>query len=162
MEFSFICLLSFAQVLLAKREFQNLFVHIDVILKEARCLGDKISAHEALISALYVSGSISKSVGHARTVIEALGFPFPAYVEEEAIFGIMNNMRRQSEGFTQDHIHFFPLMDDPVILQAMRIMSTVMFPCNLIDPTMFLLITCQMMQLTITHGLCVDSSTGEI
>lgn len=149
-----------AKVLLVKREFEQIFVHIDVILKKAKCLEDQMQAHEALISALFVSGSTSKSVGHARMVIEALGFPFPAYVEEETIFNIMNTLGKQSEGFTQDHVSLFPLMDDPVTLQAMRIMSIVMFPCSLVDPTMFLLMACQMMQLTIAHGLCADSALG--
>ena len=148
----------FGQVLFVQRNLDELHSHVDIILKNAKCTGDKIKAHELLISALTLKGSTPEAMDHAKTVLDSLGFPFPPSINSETVTGVVNSLSSTTMSFTPDHLRAFPLMTEKIPLQAMKIMGAVQMHVSFSSPTTFQMLACQMMQLTIKHGLCVESA----
>ena len=153
---AFLCL--YEQVLFVKRSLDELHSHIDIILKNAKCIKDKMNAHELLISALTLKGSNLEALKHAKSVLDSLGFPFPPSINSETVAGIVTSLGSTTMAFTPDKLRAFPLMTEKVPLQAMRIMRAVHMPFSFSHPTMFQMMACQMVQLTLKHGICVESA----
>lgn len=141
-----------------KKRFEELISHIDVVLNNARCLGDKMKVQEMLISALFLSGATTTAVDSLRAVLDSLGFPFPAVIDNDSVDDVINTLNKTTKELTVAQLHSYPLMTESVPLQAMRIMSCVTMPFSLSSPTMFPMMACQMMQLTLQHGLCLESA----
>ncbi|KAL7542869.1 hypothetical protein ACHAXR_012176 [Thalassiosira sp. AJA248-18] len=148
----------YANVLFVQRNLEEMHLHVEIILKNAKCIGDKIKAHELMISVLTLKGSTSEALDHAKSVLDSLGFPFPSSIVSETVLGVLKSLSSTTITFTPDHLRSFPLMTEKIPLQAMKIMSAVHMPYSFSDPAMFQMMACQMMQLTIKHGLCVESA----
>mmetsp|Transcript_3491 Transcript_3491/g.7827 ORF Transcript_3491/g.7827 Transcript_3491/m.7827 type:complete len:656 (+) Transcript_3491:3-1970(+) len=148
----------YANVLYVQHNLDDLLSHVATILKNAKCMGDKIKAHELTISAMIQKGSTHIAMDHARSVLETLGFPFPATVESETVKGIVDALVETTMAYTPDQLRAFPLMTDKIPLQAMKVMSAIPMEDSFSSPTLFQMLACQMMQLTIKHGLSVESA----
>jgi len=148
----------YANVLFVQHNLDELQSHIDIILKNAKCLEDKIKAHELMISALSWKGSAKGAMDHATLVLDLLGFTFLLSTTSERVSEIVSSLRSMTETFTADHLRIFPLMTDQVALQAMKIMSAFHMQLSFSSTTMIQMLACQMLQLTIKHGLCVESA----
>eukprot|EP01082_Thalassiosira_pseudonana_P011423 g10744.t1 g10744 contig4:2454219-2455935(-) len=148
----------YSTVLFVKKRFEELISHIDVVLNNARCLGDEMKVQEMLISALFLSGATTTAVDSLRAVLDSLGFPFPAAIDNDSVDFVINTLNKTTKELTVAQLHSYPLMTESVPLQAMRIMSCVTMPFSLSSPTMFPMMACQMMQLTLQHGLCLESA----
>jgi len=148
----------YANVLYVQRNLDELQSHVAIILNNAKCMGDKIKAHEFTISAMLQKGSEHLALDHARSVLDSLGFPFPATVGSETVKGIVDSLVETTMAYTPDQLRAFPLMTDKIPLQAMKIMSAIRMQHTFSSPTLFQMLACQMMQLTIKHGLSVESA----
>lgn len=148
----------YVQVLYVTRNFDEMHVRINAILENAKCIGEKIKAHEIFISASIMKGSTPEALKHATSVLESLGFPFPASVNREAVAAIASSLSSTVMAFTPDQLREMPVMTETVPLQAMKIMSTIHMLFSLSSPIISRMMACQMIQLTIKHGLCVQSA----
>ena len=146
------------QVLFVQRNLEELHLHVDTVLKNATCIGDKIKAHEQMISVLTLKGATSEALDHAKSTLGSLGFPFPPSINTDTVKGVINSLMSKILSFTPDTLRALHVMTEKVPLQAMKIMSAVHLPYSFSSPTMFQMIACQMVQLTIKHGLCVQSA----
>lgn len=136
----------------------ELHSHVETIFNNAKCIGDKINAHELVISAMYLQGSTLRAIDHAKSVLDSLGFPFPPSIDGETVSAVMKSLGETMKSYTPDQLRAFPSMKQKIPLQAMKIMSTVHMHNSFSLPRMFQMLACQMMQLTIKHGLCVESA----
>jgi len=148
----------YANVLFVQKELNQLHSHTDIILRNAKCIDDKIKAHELAILALTLKGTAQEAMDHARNVLDALGFPFPPTIKIETISSVLNSLIPTTMSLTADQLRTFPLMTASIPLHAMKIMSAIHMPTTFSSPTTFQMLACQMMQLTIKHGLCVESA----
>ena len=146
------------KVLFVTRSLDKLQSHVEIILANAKCTGDKIKAHELIISALTLQGSTAEALDHAKSVLDTLGFPFPSSGTIETAREVAQTLSTTVMAITPDQLRTFPLMTDEVPLQAMKIMSAVHMTFSFSRPFMFHMMACQMMQLTLKHGLCVQSA----
>lgn len=146
------------QVLFVQRDLEELNSLIDIILKNAKCTGDTIKAHELLISVLTLNGKTPQAMDHAISVLDTLGFPFPSSIDSETVLGVATSINSTTMEYTAEDIRSFPLMTEKIPLEAMKVLSAVHMPYTFSNPIMFQMMACQMMQLTMKHGLCIESS----
>lgn len=126
----------------------------DIILNNAVCLGDKIKAHELVISALTLNRKPQEAWQHCKSVLNSLGFSFPS----EDVTTVLKELKSKAVSITPDQLRSLPLMNDEISLQAMKIMSTIHPHSSFSFPTSFQQLSCQMMMLTLKNGLCIESA----
>jgi predicted ATPase len=150
----------YADVLLVQHDYEELDSHSKIILRNTRCIEDQIRVHEVLIASLFRSGEFMKALDYVRSVLDTLGFPLPPSVDAVTVRNVLETMRSTASSFTPEHMSAFPLMADEVIKQAMKIMGSVPIILTFSSPTFSGMIACQMIQLTIQHGLCAESAVA--
>ncbi len=141
--FPFASFLWHEKVLFVTRNLDKLQTQVEIILANAKCTGDKIKAHELMISALTLRGSTAEALDHAKSVLDTLGFPFPSSGNIESIREIANSLSTTIMAITPDQLRTLPLMTDEVPLQAMKIMSAVHMTFSFSRPFMFHMMACQ-------------------
>lgn len=146
------------QVLFTQHKFDELNQHIDIILNNAKCLDDKIKAHELKISSLSHK-DIHKAFTHARSVLASLGFPFPSSIDSQTVSQIASSLSLEAMALTAENLRAYPLMTEKISLQAMGIMNSIALhvPFHFAKLSTFQMISCQMMQLTLKQGICIHS-----
>ena len=153
-------LLNTVKALFVKHLFEELFLHIDIVLSNARCNEDKLKVQEVKIAALFSLGETSKAVELARSVLGTLGFPFPESADDDTVNAIISETKSITKGLTLGQLQSYPLMVETVPTQAMKIMSNILLAFSFANPTMFPIVACQMMHLTTKHGMSVESASA--
>lgn len=153
-------LLNTVKALFVKHMFEELFLHIDIVLSNARCNEDKLKVQEVKIAALFSLGETSKAVELARSVLGTLGFPFPESADDDTVNAIISETKSITKGLTLGQLQSYPLMVETVPTQAMKIMSNILLAFSFANPTMFPMVACQMMHLTTKHGMSVESASA--
>jgi ATP-dependent RNA helicase DDX31/DBP7 len=148
----------YTKVLFVRRKLDELRSHVDVILENGKCIGDKIEAHELMISLLTVKGSIQEALVHGASVLESLGFPVPSSLDRETIVGVVKSLSSSTMALTPEHLRSFQVMTEEIPLQAMKILGAFQGLYSILDTNLFLMMSCQMIELTMKHGLCVESA----
>ncbi|KAL7544942.1 hypothetical protein ACHAWF_008314 [Thalassiosira exigua] len=148
----------YTTVLFVQRNLEELRVHVDTILENGKCIGDKIEAHELMISVLTMQGSTQEALVHGTSVLETLGFPLPSSLDRETIAKVVKSLSSSTSTLTPEQLRSFPVMTEKIPLQAMKIMAAIHMAYSFSSTTLFPMMACQMMQLTMKHGLCVESA----
>ena len=125
------------QVLFVQRNLDELHSNVDTILKNAKIIEDKMKAHELMISVLTLKGASSEALGHAKSVLESLGFPFPSSINTETVSGVVQSIMSTVMTLAPDQLRSFPEMTEKVPLHAMKIMSAIHMHSSFSEPTMF-------------------------
>ncbi|NEP14195.1 MAG: AAA family ATPase [Symploca sp. SIO2C1] len=134
-------------------DFQQMEQLADVALKQSRTLLDTIIIDEVKIQALQAQVLFREAIDSAMIILEKLGMrQFPQEPNSSHIDLWLEEVRKNlGERHPTDLIDL-PVMSDPSICAAMRILASISGASYIADPMLFILIVFEKVNLSIKYG----------
>ncbi|KAL7528135.1 hypothetical protein ACHAXR_007195, partial [Thalassiosira sp. AJA248-18] len=130
------------------------------ILAYARSLEDKLNAIYNVVSALASASELSESVNRSILVLSELGENLPESLSESQIKLQIEQTKRVLEGFSDQELMEYKLMDRPQKIMAMKFYARLESSFQMIKPAAQPIVTLKMVQLSIAHGMSPMSPIG--
>ena len=137
---------------------------LDEILHHVNSFEDGINASTLLIKLLGSQSKYAEAISNCLSLLSKLGEEFaqPQDITPQLIFQELAETSKSLQSLTSDYFRALPPMTNKEKLHAMAIMSMLCSYSALSKPILIPLISCQMVRLTLQHGLCDDSIIGLI
>ncbi|MCB2185502.1 MAG: AAA family ATPase [Deltaproteobacteria bacterium] len=123
-----------------------------MVLEQAQTLSDKIPVYEVLIQAYATQSNIHKSIETALHVLKLLQAELPENPEQTDIAEAMQTINQLMAAQMVADLDQLPEMDQPEVLNTMRILASIVAPSYNANPHLMILIVLKMVILSIQHG----------
>ncbi|NEO88154.1 MAG: serine/threonine-protein kinase PknK, partial [Spirulina sp. SIO3F2] len=145
-----------------KGEFELMERFGDIVLNRASNLLDKIKVYEIKLQAYSVQNQFIKGIHTGLVCLRALGVDLPDDPNAEDMEAWLARTQKALAPFVSETILALPNMTDPTVLSAMRILSR-MIPLSYFGrPSLFPLISCQGILLSLEYGNTIDTSVSYV
>ncbi|MCL4861360.1 MAG: AAA family ATPase [Caldilineaceae bacterium] len=139
-------------------DFDRMEQLLDIVLKEAQTLLDKVKAYEIKIQAAIARNQLQEAVATALPVLGWLGVSFPAKPNTLHVLRGLLETKLVLLGKEPAQLLELPPMQDPSWLATMRLLSKVISASYLTDPLLFALVILKQITLSVRHGNTVESA----
>lgn len=133
---------------------------IDLILRRARTLLDRISAYEARIWAYIAQNKLREAVTTGLGALRLLGLEFPEEPTQADVGQGLAETQAVIAGRRIEEFVNLPEMEDPHLLAAMRTLSVLSNASYGGFPELYSLVILKMVQLSVQHGHSLQSATA--
>jgi predicted ATPase/signal transduction histidine kinase/CheY-like chemotaxis protein len=123
----------------------------NVEFAEASCL--KINLH-------VLKRELPQAIDSALTCLRRFGIDLPAHPTFEQIQVEYETVWHTLDGRPIESLIDLPLMTDPEVQAAMRVLSVLAPPATMTDFRFFCLLACRMVNISMQHGICGASAHG--
>eukprot|EP00804_Cyclotella_cryptica_P017123 CCRYP_003359-RC/>CCRYP_003359-RC protein AED:0.02 eAED:0.02 QI:257/1/1/1/0.75/0.6/5/685/1333 len=133
---------------------------VDEIFKHANCLQDKFSSHLLLIESLGVMGKEGQAIDSAFSLLQELGDTSPEDISSQVISNEIVETKSALLSYTDDDIKNAPRVTDWNVIARMRVLGPLMPFLFTERPQYIPYVGSRIINLSIQHGFCSDSSFG--
>jgi len=134
----------------------------NTVLESASNLLDKIQIHETQLQAHSVRNQFLEGIHVGLMCLKLLGVDLPENPDNAEIGAWLGKTQKALSPFSSEEILSFPKMTDPAMLSAMRILSR-MIPLSYFGrPSLFPLISCQGILLSLEYGNTIDTPVAYV
>jgi PAS domain S-box-containing protein len=119
---------------------------------------DLAAAYDLKILLHVVKSENPQAVDCALACLKLFGIDMPAHPSWEQVQAEYATVWRNLAGRPIEDLIDLPLMTDPELQAAMRVLSVLSDPAFVTDQNLFCLQQCRMVNLTLTHGVCGAST----
>ncbi|WP_428263618.1 AAA family ATPase [Haliangium sp.] len=131
-----------------------------LVLENGSCLLDRLPVYETKIHAYCAKRQPVEAMALGLEVLDLLGTRLPAEPDPTAFQEAIASIRSMLAGREVEELVALPAMEDPEARAAMRIMVVLMAPVSVAQPLLYLLITAEMIRLTLEYGNAPETSVG--
>lgn len=143
-------------------EFAQLERLSEIVLKNAQSLLDRVSVYQMKIKALGAQNQSLEAVQMGLSLLKSLGIELPeSPTQADAQHALTEIQAKLAQWSIEDLLHL-PEMQDPQMLAAMRILSSIITLAYQAVPELFIPILCQQLNLSITYGNCSISACSYV
>ncbi len=147
-----------AEVAYLTGDFALMETTIEGVLNQARDLLDRVKVHQIKIQAQMAQSHLLEALDTGVQFLELLGLKIPESAQPEELQREIKAIdRAMAEKAIADLAHL-PLMEDGTQLAKVNILVNLLSPCYQAKPSLFPLVVCQLMQLSIQYGNTPQSS----
>ena len=130
------------------------------IMTFAESFEDKLDAMYNTVCALAYASQIPKSVDSSISILAQLGEELPQSFSESDTKQIIEQTKVMLQGFTDDQLIEYKMMEDPAKKAAMKFFGKLEVSLKQIKPDLQPIVTLKMVQLSIAHGMSPFSPLG--
>ncbi|HAX75623.1 MAG TPA: serine/threonine protein kinase [Cyanobacteria bacterium UBA11372] len=141
-------------------DFVQAAQQIEIVLQQARTLPDKIKVYEVQIQSCIAQHQLLEAIKVALQVMQLLGIHFPERPNQSHLQQALEDVRSHLIGRQIESLIDLPVMDNPLKLAAMKILSHIVVATLIVDPALFPLVVCQQVNLSISSGNSSLSASG--
>ena len=141
-----------AEAIYLSGAFEQLNAMVDVTLKSARTLLDKIAVYETKIQAHMAQNQLTDAIKTGLNVLKQLGIELPETPNNIQILLGLVKTKLLLKGKSPKDLVDLPTMTAPEKLAAMRILSSMISAAFSGAPKLLLLVTFQQVRLSVRHG----------
>ncbi|WP_228059206.1 ATP-binding sensor histidine kinase [Nostoc sp. LEGE 06077] len=134
----------------------------EIVLQQARSLLDAAKVYEIKIDAYTSLGEFTKAVTTGLNFLKSFGIEFPSQPNKQDFVDFLQQTRQQLAGRSTDELLNLPVMTSPQFQALLRMLVQISGPTYLASPSLYPLICCQQVQLSVTHGNIPASSFGYV
>jgi len=131
---------------------------IGVLLQRGASKVDQAAAYHLKVQLHVVKGENPQAVDSALTCLRLFGIDIPAHPTREQVQAEYETVWRNLKGRLIESLIDLPLMTDPELQAAMRLLSVLAAPAYFTDFHLFCLHLCRMVNLSMQHGICGPSA----
>ncbi|MHC5772414.1 MAG: AAA family ATPase [Nostoc sp.] len=149
-----------AEAAFLNNEFEQMDLLIQVVIKQAKTLLDKVKVYEIQLQSYQVQGQMLKAIEIGCQTLQQLGILLSESVSSYDIHQAIKNTlsilgKRQIESLID-----LPLMTDPQALVALKIMISLTPSVHQAAPHLFPIIACEQVNLSLKYGNAPLSAPG--
>ena len=145
-----------------KGDFELMEQFGTTVLESASNLLDKIQIYETQLQAHSVRNQFLEGIHVGLMCLKLLGVDLPENPDTAEIGAWLGRTQKTLSPFSPEEILRFPKMTDPAMLSAMRILSR-MIPLSYFGrPSLFPLISCQGILLSLEYGNTIDTPVAYV
>ncbi|WP_444980648.1 ATP-binding protein, partial [Microseira wollei] len=141
-------------------DFVQAAQQIELVLRQARTLPDKIKVYEVQIQSCIAQHQLLEAIKVALQVLQLLGIHFPEQPNQSHLQQALENVRSHLSGRQIESLIDLPVMDNPFKLAAMKVLSHIVVATLIVAPDLFPLVVCQQVELSINSGNSSLSASG--
>ena len=130
------------------------------LLERAASKVDQAAAYHLKVELHTVKGEYPQAVASALTCLRLFGIDIPAHPTWEQVQAEYELIWRNLEGRPIEQLIELPLMTDPELQAAMRVLSAINPPAYFTDFHLCCLLRCRMVNISMQHGTSGDSAYG--
>ena len=145
---------------LAAGNTQSVQIHIDELIKNARCLDDTLNAHYIHLSYLSHSPGLIEAVEKGISIVLKLGEDIPSNPSNEVLNRHIRQTQSMIKGVSEDDLMNKPMMTDPKKLMAIKFLAEIQGIAFLVLPSVHKIVIMKMVQMTIAYGLSPAAPFG--
>jgi predicted ATPase/signal transduction histidine kinase len=134
----------------------------NLVLDKAGEIIDKVPVFETMLQAYSVQNQYLDGIHAGLTYLRCLGVELPEEPSQEQIGNWLTQTRKLLDDYTQEHLLAFSVMTDPLKLSAMKILTRMIPLCYFGRPTLFPLISCAGIKLSIKYGNAPDTPVSYV
>ncbi|QIR36191.1 AAA family ATPase [Tolypothrix sp. PCC 7910] len=134
----------------------------EIVLQQARTLLDAAKVYEIKIDAYTSQGEFTKAVTTGLNFLKSFGIEFPNQPDKQDFADFLQQTRQQLAGRSPDELLNLPVMTSPQYQALLRMLVQISGATYLASPSLYPLICCQQVQLSVTHGNIPASSFGYV
>jgi predicted ATPase len=138
-------------------KFEDMDKLIDYTIAHSRTQDDKMRAYTCRINSLSVRGQLKECVAVSLNILSMLGVPLQLRLCKVQVFHELKGLKKLLWGKSDEQLLRLPKMTDHNTLEAMRIMSLMMFPAMSSKSVVAPLVMLRLMRLTLTMGHSIFS-----
>jgi predicted ATPase len=138
-------------------KFEEMDKFIACILAHSRTQNDKMRAYSCRINSLSVRGQLKECVDVSLDILSMLGLPLQRMLCTVHVFHELKALKNLLRGKSDEQLLRLPKMTHQNTLEAMRIMSLMMFPAMSSKSVVAPLVMLRLMKLTLTTGHSIFS-----
>ena len=135
-----------------------------IVLSEARSIEDKLRIYYILIESMAAQGKIVEALQFGIGVLSQLGENLPSNDEEltQAMVGkyVGETMALLGKEGGPSYLLEWTLMEDASQIAKMKLLSQLFTFAFLASPRVYAILSCRMIQITLSGGVCKESSTA--
>ncbi|NJL39579.1 MAG: AAA family ATPase, partial [Leptolyngbyaceae cyanobacterium SM1_4_3] len=132
----------------------------ETVLQNSKKLIDKAKIYEIKVEALVSRNQPLEALNTALEVLELLGITFSDEAGESELNEALMETQRLLIGKQPEDLINLPAMTEPTNRIAMRILTHASYPSFIANPTLFPLIVLKMVNLSLTSGNAIESSSA--
>ena len=121
---------------------------------------DQAAAYHLKVLLHTVKSEYPQAVASALTCLRLFGIDIPAHPTWEQVQAEYETIWRNLEGRPIESLIDLPLMTDPELQAAMRVLSALLRPAYFTDFHLFCLLACRMVTVSMQHGMSGASAYG--
>jgi PAS domain S-box-containing protein len=133
---------------------------IDQLLRRVASKVDEAAVYDLKVRLHTLKTEPHDAVATALTCLRLLGIDIPAHPTQQQVQAEYETVWQILDGRSIESLIDLPLMTDPVMQAAMRVLSEVGAPAYFIDTRLFCLVNCHMVKVSVQHGLSSPSAHG--
>jgi PAS domain S-box-containing protein len=131
---------------------------IGALLRRAASKVDQAAAYHLKVLLRTVKSEYPEAVASALTCLRLFGIDIPAKPSREQVQAEYETVWQTLDGRPIEGLIDLPLMTDPELLAAMRVLSTLLGPAYFTDSQLCCWLVCRMVKVSKQHGTCGASA----
>jgi PAS domain S-box-containing protein len=128
------------------------------LLERAVSKVDQAVAYHLKVRLHIIKSEIEPAVAAALTCLRAFGIDLPAHPTEDQLQAEYETFCQTLNGRSIESLIDLPVMTDPELLAAMRVLSVLVPAARFTDHRLWALQSCRMVRVCVQHGTSVDSA----
>ena len=141
-----------AQTYLSASMFKNMEDQVSIVLREARCLQDKLPVYKSLIYARSIGQRPKEAIELATGLLRELGVRVPHHISRLRLVADHWSIRKQLQGKSNEQLLRLPMMTDANAFEALHILNLIFLPSSHVDQKIFAFALLKMMSITLEQG----------
>ncbi|MEK8020825.1 MAG: GAF domain-containing protein, partial [Candidatus Parabeggiatoa sp.] len=143
-------------------DFEKMAYFANIVLDKAEKIIDQVPVFETKLQAYSVQNQHLDGIHAGLTYLHWLGVDLPEEPSQEEVGNWLTQTKKLLDDYSQEQLLAFPVMTEPLKLAAMRILTR-MIPLSFFGrPTLFPLISCVGIKLSIEYGNAPDSPVSYV
>ncbi|WP_188131156.1 trifunctional serine/threonine-protein kinase/ATP-binding protein/sensor histidine kinase [Paraburkholderia panacisoli] len=131
---------------------------IEELLRRCASKLDQAAIYHLKVQLDVVMSENARAVDGALTCLRLFGIDLPAHPSQQQVQAEYETVWRNLAGRPIESLIDLPLMTDPELLAAMRLLSALVDPAHFTDLHFFCLLLCRMVNISLQHGTSGDSA----
>jgi predicted ATPase/class 3 adenylate cyclase len=143
-------------------DYTQMAQFIETVLQQASNNIDRVQAHTIAIQAEGSKNQLLAALHASRRALALLGIEYPEQIAFEDALARLQQTQEMLAGRKIAELEDLPEMTDPDKLVAVALLEKVSAPAYMVDPLLYVLLTCDMVQLSVEHGNSPPSTVGYV
>ncbi len=132
----------------------------DVVFRQGKTALDKVKTYEVKLAYFSSQNKLREAIDLGIEVLALFGVSFPKHQSKGKLLLALLRTKFLLHGKSTEDIYKLPRMSDPSWQAAARILAAVIAPTYLVNQNLFVLMTLELVALTVKHGVSPQSPLG--
>lgn len=151
---------SAAETALLSCDFEQMDMIIQTVLENAHNLLDQVKIHEVKLQAYQVQNQQLQAIEFGREILQKLGVRLPESITPQAIQQHVQDTLAKLADYTLEDLVNLPITQDAAAIAGARIMTSLVPSIHQANPSLFPVIACEEVKLSLKYGNSPFSAPG--